>query len=1495
MSDSDSMDAMKLLLSVADSYHDFAAGDRCNLNFSLVRNDLKSNPCLVPLFQSRIEVGEPELMLPIINGGQPTQEMVRRLAPHMILSDSIPPPKGLDYEASVMAFLNTNLPSGFKHRYFKLDDDTYEDKSTDEYLYSVAYTLQGKDTNIAQMKNLVYDFFATDSQTDKPIGIMTDCIQNPKVFGKVFDDMTTSGYKGVLNLFASTASCYDRANNKINEGRYVCKVVPENGAQFSINVSNTNKTQVSFVIAPDSNYTRISVLPKDHTCATPATLLEELQQAQYSTIEWNGEISEAVLTDEVLGTLDMSVANLCKVMGKITNFDNLTDTDKLSAFKPIIRNGNAKNQTCTKFQDQFWKLMKYASSINYNPRLILYDIKRSMDYGQAEYIRALRLLRKSKSTLTLADRSLQAKTHSIDLSKFSEFVLVTFDRLCYMKCLVEGVPCIYIKGVNTLLLTKPKTSAESVAQVLDGYKTFDIVRHFYNNTLDETIRYADSRLSAHIDSMISTTMEKVFDSSIISGVLPKQFNESETSQTCQDIFKIVEWNLKRFHILYCIALYDLKTKISTDLKTIQNNLNDPESNLTICLKSLGVQDNKRKRDRENESENELGKDDDKRYKTDTYMSGGALNSKELFDKIRKTPEFAILEKLLKTASSLNVNGENENMNVNSHDDGIIDKSIETAAAFVAQYLSKRKDSDLLKAKFAQANSASQKLSIERDIETLVFQHKLTQSHDTGFMKAKLKAIMSSQPFTTADVLRKLLSILNICFASDIIGNPENLHMEIEDAAAIFDNVFIPLQRGRKKDALAATASTWASPRDLLSAEDGKLATELGKIAKFSPILDISSAFNHTMQVICGLPDMHASGKPGILSSTLQFVVDNINKPGKLRQPRSFKLNKVLAVTDALFDEADKMNQEDKLQLHEHIRQELLAIASDHTLEQVVDTDSAASVAVFSTLVQSDTYISEVLASQLVTTNQLIEMAAFKVLFNTYKFVLSQYKFNDVVSRVIPQLSEHVNLFRQRHPEVASLAAVHTEVTANSAMSVLNSLLMIQRRTDELDIQQLNITNTSLVELSITQENVEDEETRMLMQRYKDELMSRITCIKEAYNVATTWGLGNETLITSVQTSLFVLLSTDTDGEDRFANASHVFVSLDTVLNSAALTNENIDIVWRALDAIIRNTPINLAEYIKLMDECDESDMFSMSKTWNARNFVGGADLERYMERVPKHMIEEYNEYADIVTELSEEYAAILLQNLPDLRTLWSAFKPSIAKYYSILKNGTTDYSTVAMDPLTVAPSHARPEMRRPTARDTNIVYSSLSALKYYLASRDKNKIASNAISYANSLLAGLDDDINSTSNILEHQNTITDYMQNLQESTTLSDILWHSSEIYAFGMHLVHSGYLVKPIIEIEQVSRIDGTPYQYMTDFEIVSRLAVAQTIVANGGQHIDDILIVARSILDASKYFKFRANANTQRQQGGHVHNRPRVSYTSLEDYHHRYYKPYIERYYK
>jgi hypothetical protein len=132
MSDSDSMDAMKLLLSVADSYHDFAAGDRCNLNFTLVRNDLKSNPCLVPLFQSRIEVGEPELMLPIINGGQPTQEMVRRLAPHMILSDSIPPPKGLDYEASVMAFLNTNLPSGFKHRYFKLDDDTYEDKSTDE-------------------------------------------------------------------------------------------------------------------------------------------------------------------------------------------------------------------------------------------------------------------------------------------------------------------------------------------------------------------------------------------------------------------------------------------------------------------------------------------------------------------------------------------------------------------------------------------------------------------------------------------------------------------------------------------------------------------------------------------------------------------------------------------------------------------------------------------------------------------------------------------------------------------------------------------------------------------------------------------------------------------------------------------------------------------------------------------------------------------------------------------------------------------------------------------------------------------------------------------------------------------------------------------------------------------------------------------------------------------------------------------------------------------
>jgi len=937
--DTDEMQQVKLLLSIADSYHDFAAGDRCSLDFRKVRENLQENYCLRDIFQNKGGIiGENGEIYYYIHSpsGQPQKTVVNELSLQNVIltgDGSVPSTSSMDYESAVMAFFNKSLPGYYTHKYFKLLDDNYDDKSTDDYVYCINYAITGKTTNIASMKNIVYDFFRSDLQSDKPIGIMTDCIQNPKIIGKIFDEYNSSEYKGILNLFTA-ASSFDRASNKIKEARYISQIVPIENNEYTIEVSNTNQTRVSFMINPNENYTRISVLPSQN-CASPSTLIEQFFSASKPLPIFNGVPVEIKLNNEVLSTTDMSVANLCQLMAKITNFDKLTKEAKSNIFKPIIKAKYTKTLENLTFQTQFWNLLQYAKSENYDPKLVLYDIKRSMDYGQIEFIRAMRLLRKSDSKMRLTETKFtDSKTFEKNIKEFSEFVIITFDRLCYMKCRVESIPCIYVKGVDTLLLTKPRAGAESIDDILQMYTQYDILTKYKQGNIIPSLSSLKSKLETYFDNIIISYINSLVENNVLNINMFYIQGNSQSTKVSKDLLTTLDWNLKRFHILYCIALCDLKRELSKRIDEIGDSLNDTSSLLNQCFKGLiGLHESsgggilgKREKPNTNTINTEqqplfkkyrVQNDDIENDNLDAENS--QVDNKDLYSKIGKTQEFHVLEKLFKFENDI--------------DNIVTVLNVDFAALlapFAAQYVSKQDQVQTLKTQYRNTDSSQLKASIEKDLGSLAFNHLLPQNSNE--YKNKLNGIFETST-NLQDSLRLFSVGLDMALQSEDIFDKAQMIQEIETTSSIVDNNFITLNTGKKKETRGVT---WKLPKDFMQEEHIKKVTELAKVLRFSPILDINGSFNNLMQVLCGIPDMNTAGKPGILTSVLQFISDNIAKNSPFREPRSFKLNKVLSVTYMLQKEVDTIDDEHRMKQTNTIYEAIFAKSSNE--EEDIEMD-----------------------------------------------------------------------------------------------------------------------------------------------------------------------------------------------------------------------------------------------------------------------------------------------------------------------------------------------------------------------------------------------------------------------------------------------------------------------------------------------------------------------------------------------------------------------------
>ena len=76
---------------------------------------------------------------------------------------------------------------------------------------------------------------------------------------------------------------------------------------------------------------------------------------------------------------------------------------------------------------------------NGDTQKLLLDIKRSLDYGQIAYVNKCNIL-KSTNKIKIHEKDVETKD-IVD----RKFVLITYDKLCFMKAIVSNCPCVFMK------------------------------------------------------------------------------------------------------------------------------------------------------------------------------------------------------------------------------------------------------------------------------------------------------------------------------------------------------------------------------------------------------------------------------------------------------------------------------------------------------------------------------------------------------------------------------------------------------------------------------------------------------------------------------------------------------------------------------------------------------------------------------------------------------------------------------------------------------------------------------------------------------------------------------------------------------------------------------------------------------------------------------------------------------------------------------------------
>lgn len=473
----DNLDLARSILAIADSYHDFTAsfdkrglpcslkkaptdatkgtkrgrnvqdeeqplakvmrqrggddnGERCEQLIETNRVLLKHNAGLVDAFDILNTDAKPEIkfvIYPKIGGARP----------------NIPPPfldkdntgkllkRAYDYEDTVVSVFNQVLPPSYKKEFRNwtpsINDGQWEIPAEENAIYICMNELNEKGKSTFQ--KAVLNYFSPDTPFSK-VGLLTDCFkldhQSKELLegclGTLADskDHTTSA----LFNFNGLAMKIDKAG-KMVPNRLDMTIVPKEN-ELHCEIQQTFDTHVQMIFNSSGNY-----------------------------LVWR----DVKFQETEFDNLYISVRNLCNA------FDNPAKLTN-DALANIIST-SLSGATNAKLKEKLLHTFAQGNESDNAYGLIndVFNIKRSLDYGQVYFVQFLNEKKNHDINLLLYDfkRNLSDKVPlpdekiaSLPLDTFSCFVLLTFDRLCYLKCCLENVPCIYMKDGNILLFTRPK-------------------------------------------------------------------------------------------------------------------------------------------------------------------------------------------------------------------------------------------------------------------------------------------------------------------------------------------------------------------------------------------------------------------------------------------------------------------------------------------------------------------------------------------------------------------------------------------------------------------------------------------------------------------------------------------------------------------------------------------------------------------------------------------------------------------------------------------------------------------------------------------------------------------------------------------------------------------------------------------------------------------------------------------------------------------------------
>jgi hypothetical protein len=330
-----------------------------------------------------------------------------------------------------------------------------------------------------------------NGDTTKKVGIFIDTVNMSRVksiFAPVVNPPPDAPMIYNLSCIAQT---WDQANS-VNENRVHVKIQWTQPTQQpeKVNVFETFDTNVAFGWEPEQPYT-LSHLPY-----TLSHLLFK-----------NAHIADEALLKR--GRLKFSVMNMCHFMSDAytQKKNNVQDFLPMMAERGILV---ANDATHGALEDALPSIYTDKSHPQTRIANILYDVKRSMDYGQAKLVE---FLNSHKDNVKLVPtqvfrgkRQIKGAEGYVDQHVFggASFYLMTFDRLCWLKCKLKNIPTIFIQS----RLNKVYISKSDSGNVFNGIQNeLAILKNKIDGEIPELIEITDPSNSLQGKLKIHTSQD----------------------------------------------------------------------------------------------------------------------------------------------------------------------------------------------------------------------------------------------------------------------------------------------------------------------------------------------------------------------------------------------------------------------------------------------------------------------------------------------------------------------------------------------------------------------------------------------------------------------------------------------------------------------------------------------------------------------------------------------------------------------------------------------------------------------------------------------------------------------------------------------------------------------------------------------------------------------------------------------------------------------------